>query len=583
MVQGWWRENEIEASSNVKELTAIFLCDISLPSAVERRPRKDPDRQYHRSGLYNPARRHAVNATDVYRGKDSGDGRGPSSLLVSAPYKRSGQLPSRLSQSPGPIPGRVGPQQRRVRNDSVRMGQTGDRPIRNQSQQARKKVRFSLQVGQPRYSRCPPNTLGIPTSLCLSSDGATTNSSQENKTGEGEGHLDSPVLAKKTVVFMAESHVGNRPVDPAAAPESSLAGTLLPSTGQSPAPSGLEFERELLRQKGFSRNLINTLLQSRKESTTKIYAKVWRKFLAFHPTKLAGEVPITAILEFLQRGRELRLSVSTLKVHVSALGALFNYNVAANRWVTRFISACQRAEPVHVPRLPAWNLTLVLDAFTQAPFEPISSASVKCLSLKTAMLVALVSARRVSDLHALSVDPPFLSTTRDSLILKTDPSYLPKRATKFHRSQEICLPSFYENPSTQDEEKYHTLDVKRAVLAYLDRTSPWRQSRSLFVSFQGSRKGSAVTSGTISRWIRDAITMAYLTKGEDPPLGIKAHSTRAISSSWAERANVPIEQICKAATWSSPSTFYSHYRLDLSSTEDLTFGRSVLNTVCPPK
>ncbi|XP_073411192.1 uncharacterized protein [Dendrobates tinctorius] len=462
------------------------------------------------------------------------------------------------------------------------MGQTGDRPIRNQSQQARKKVCFSLQVGQPRHSRCPPSTLGIQTSLCLPSNGATTNS-QENKTGEGEGHLDSPILAKKTVVFMAESHGGNRPVDPAAAPESSLAGTLLPSRGQSPAPCGLEFERELLRQKGFSKNLINTLLQSRKESTTKIYAKVWRKFLAFHPTKLAGEVPITAILEFLQKGRELRLSVNTLKVHVSALGALFNYNVAANRWVTRFISACQRAEPVHVPWLPAWNLTLVLDAFTQAPFEPISSASVKSLSLKTAMLVALVSARRVSDLHALSVDPPFLLTTRDSLILKTDPSYLPKRATKFHRSQEICLPSFYENPSTQDEEKYHTLDVKRAVLAYLDRTSPWRQSRSLFVSFQGSRKGSAVTSGTISRWIRDAITMAYLTEGEDPPLGIKAHSTRAISSSWAKRANVPIEQICKDATWSSPSTFYSHYRLDLSSTEDLTFGRSVLNTVCPPK
>ncbi|XP_073408896.1 uncharacterized protein [Dendrobates tinctorius] len=365
---------------------------------------------------------------------------------------------------------------------------------------------------------------------------------------------------------MAESHVNNRPMDSAATPGPSLAGNLLPSTGQSPAPSGLEFERELLKQRGFSKNLISTLLQSRKESTTRIYTKVWRKFLAFHPAKLAGEVPITAILEFLQKGRELRFSVNTLKVHVSALGALFNYNVAGNRWVTRFISACQRSEPVHIPQLPAWNLSLVLYAFTQAPFEPISSASMKCLSLKTATLVALVSARRVSDLHALSVDPPFLSVTRDRLVLKTDPSYLPKRATKFHRSQEICLPSFYENPTTQDEVKYHTLDVRRAVLAYLDRTSPWRQSRSLFISFQGNKKGARVTTGTLSRLIRDAITMAYSAKGEDPPQGIKAHSTRAMSSSWAERANVPIEQICKAATWPSPSTFYSHYRLDLSST-----------------
>ncbi|XP_073424709.1 small EDRK-rich factor 2 isoform X2 [Dendrobates tinctorius] len=38
--------------------------------------------------------------------------------------------------------------------------------------------------------------------------------------------------------------------------------------------------------------------------------------------------------------------------------------------------------------------------------------------------------------------------------------------------------------------------------------------------------------------------MAYSAKGEDPPQGIRAHSTRAISSSWAERANVPSELIC---------------------------------------
>ncbi|XP_073436143.1 uncharacterized protein [Dendrobates tinctorius] len=562
-------------------------CKEEIPTydyPVERNPREGPDRQYHRSGLYKPTRRYAIGTVDVYHGKDPRGGRGTSSLLVGTPHKRSGQLSSRLSQSTGPISGRVGPQQARLRDDSVRMGQTRDRPVRDQSQQTCKKVCFALQVRQPRHSRCPPSTLDIPASLCLPSNGSAANSSQENKTREGEGHLDSPVLAQEAVVFLAESHVDNRPVDPAAAPGSSLAGTLLPSTGQSTTTSGLEFERELLKQKGFSKNLINTLLQSRKESsTTKIYAKVWRKFLTFHPAALAGEPPITAILEVLQRGRELGLSVNTLKVHISALGALFNYNVAANRWVTRFVSACQRSEPVHIPRLPAWDLTLVLDAFTQAPFEPIDSASVKCLSLKTATLVALVSARRLGDLHALSIDPPFLSITRDRLILKTDPSYLPKRVTKFHRSQEICLPSFYENPSNQDEVKYHTLDVRRAVLAYLDRTSPWRQSRSLFVSFQGNRKGSGVTTGTLSRWIRDAIIMAYLARGEEPPLGIKAHSTRAISSSWAERANVPIEQICKAATWSSSSTFYSHYRLDLSSTEDLSFGRSVLNTVCPPK
>ncbi|CAJ0942035.1 unnamed protein product [Ranitomeya imitator] len=94
----------------------------------------------------------------------------------------------------------------------------------------------------------------------------------------------------------------------------------------------------------------------------------------------------------------------------------------------------------------------------------------------------------------------------------------------------------------------------------------------------GHKKGHGVTRATISRWIRDAICLAYTSKGEIPPVGIKAHSTRAMASSWAEQADVPIHLICKAATWSTPSTFYNHYRLDLSTSSDLTFDRAVLNT-----
>ncbi|XP_069582064.1 uncharacterized protein [Ranitomeya imitator] len=463
------------------------------------------------------------------------------------------------------------------------MGYTRDRSLCHKTKPTTKKIRFNVPGRQSRHSRYPSDSLDISESIRFSSSDSSTNSNQEDKGGPGKYNPDCPILAKKTMVFPAQSHVHLGSVDPPGGSGSSFPGALQPPSCEGTKVDSLEFERQLLKVRGFSDSVINTLLTSRKRSTTDIYVRVWKKFLNLYPSALSSEIPVSTILEFLQKGRDLGLSVNTLKVQVSALGALYSHNVAGNRWIARFISACQRSEPVQIPQMPPWDINLVLEALTGHPFEPLDLAHIKYISLKTVLLVALVSARRVGDIQALSVDPPFMSIFPDRIVLKTDPSYLPKMCTKFHRSQEILLPSFYNNPTDQEEEKYHTLDVRRVIITYLDRTSAWRKSRALFVSFQGQRKGSGVTKGTLSRWIREAIYLAYSSKGENPPETVKAHSTRAIASSWAERAEVPIELICKAATWSSPSTFYSHYRLDLSASTDLCFGRSVLNTIIPPQ
>ncbi|CAJ0932325.1 unnamed protein product [Ranitomeya imitator] len=70
-------------------------------------------------------------------------------------------------------------------------------------------------------------------------------------------------------------------------------------------------------------------------------------------------------------------------------------------------------------------------------------------------------------------------------------------------------------------------------------------------SNKGHRKGAGITKGTLSRWIRDAICLAYSSKGENPPEAVRAHSTRAIASSSAERAEVPLEQIFYKTEWVS--------------------------------
>ncbi len=77
---------------------------------------------------------------------------------------------------------------------------------------------------------------------------------------------------------------------------------------------------------------------------------------------------------------------------------------------------------------------------------------------------------------------------------------------------------------------------------------------------------------TLSRWIVDAITVAYESSYLPPPLGIKAHSTRSVVASKAFMAGVPMQDIFNAAGWSTPLTFVRFYELDPLATP----GSSVL-------
>lgn len=55
--------------------------------------------------------------------------------------------------------------------------------------------------------------------------------------------------------------------------------------------------------------------------------------------------------------------------------------------------------------VPPWDLAVVLEGLKSAAFEPLQGADLKLVSLKTVLLLALASAKRVSDIHALSVHP----------------------------------------------------------------------------------------------------------------------------------------------------------------------------------
>ncbi len=72
--------------------------------------------------------------------------------------------------------------------------------------------------------------------------------------------------------------------------------------------------------------------------------------------------------------------------------------------VVRFLRGARRLNPLRPPSLPSWDLALVLRTLLPAPFEPLQSVELKFLSMKTLLLTALASIKRVGDLQAFSVD-----------------------------------------------------------------------------------------------------------------------------------------------------------------------------------
>jgi hypothetical protein len=89
----------------------------------------------------------------------------------------------------------------------------------------------------------------------------------------------------------------------------------------------------------------------------------------------------------------------------------------------------------------------------------------------------------------------------------------------------------------------------RALEAYCDKTVSCRSTSLLFVFMGNAHQRKAVSKPTLSKWIVDAIRLAYVCAGSEVPEALKAHSTRGVSTSWALSEGVSIGEICSAANW----------------------------------
>ncbi|KAL0170910.1 hypothetical protein M9458_035506, partial [Cirrhinus mrigala] len=151
---------------------------------------------------------------------------------------------------------------------------------------------------------------------------------------------------------------------------------------------------------GLSTEVVETILQSRTPSTRKLYALKWRLFTSWcrHHKQDPVNCPVGTVLEYLQERFSAGLAHSTLRVYVAAISAyhapLGGMSVGKDPLVVRFLHGALRLRPPVRPRVPTWDLAVVIEALCGPPFGPIEESSNHHLSTKTVLLLALTSLKK---------------------------------------------------------------------------------------------------------------------------------------------------------------------------------------------
>ena len=189
-----------------------------------------------------------------------------------------------------------------------------------------------------------------------------------------------------------------------------------------------------------------------------------------------------------------------------------------------------------------------------------SYLSLRQLTFKTVALVALTASDRTQTLQALRVDR--VSSSPQGLefvvfdVLKTSKKGRPARVVK-------CVS--WDAPE---------LDVASYVHKYIEKTLIFRlravrkglgKPNQLFLSYA---TGLPVAKSTISRWLKDVLTLS----GIDTSI-FSGGSTRGASASAAARRGASVKQILNAGDWTNLGTYQRFYN---RTVDDTPVGRLIL-------
>lgn len=246
------------------------------------------------------------------------------------------------------------------------------------------------------------------------------------------------------------------------------------------------------------------------------------------------------VLEFLYS--QSHLSYSSLNTARSALSCIINTEsvpIGKHPLVCRFMKGIFESKPPTNKYYGIWDVQTVLRCLKA--YSPNKVLSLKELSLKLAMLLALVSIQRKQTLLQLKVSKNCLKKSKDEFVFVLEGHV--KQSRPGYPVPPVIIPRY-------------SLDDKICPLScleeYIKRTECLRHDSYLLISFIKPHK--AIGNQTLARWIKTVLQWS----GIDVSV-FKPHSTRHAASTAAFQSGVNLDEILKKAGWSNAETFKKFY------------------------
>ena len=136
-----------------------------------------------------------------------------------------------------------------------------------------------------------------------------------------------------------------------------------------------------------------------RSSTRTIYKSKWALFEKWcRENSVDSSTPSVKQISdfFMYLYQDLNRCPSTINGYRTAIVETLGpagHHIAQSSGLHRLLSSFHRDRPKSSRNLPKWNLSVVLNELTKAPFEPMKNTDLKHLTMKTAFLLALASGK----------------------------------------------------------------------------------------------------------------------------------------------------------------------------------------------
>uniref|UniRef100_A0ABD2WZD2 Reverse transcriptase domain-containing protein n=1 Tax=Trichogramma kaykai TaxID=54128 RepID=A0ABD2WZD2_9HYME len=307
-----------------------------------------------------------------------------------------------------------------------------------------------------------------------------------------------------------------------------------PASSSSP-PDCRQSVRQALIARGAPEEATEIMIASLSNATLRQYSgalKQWNNYCLNKNINI-NDINKYNLLGFLTEKYKEGASHGTLNSHRSALSLLSNNKIGDHPDITRFMKGVHKLRPARPKYAFTWDAGTVIEHL-----KTLDCTSLKLITYKTVMLIALSTAQRAQTISLLKLNN-IKEVSKGLIIMISD---LVKTSGPGKEQPLLHLPTFPEQPN---------ICVATTIEEYIKLTSQFRgDNQHLFISLNPPYK--SVGAEAISRWLKKCLELCGINTQT-----FSGHSTRHAASSKADEKGIDIDTIRRTVGWSKGSQTFA--------------------------